>query len=95
MSQAEKEIDPQLKRGKPTIPGYWSVEELATELGVTVRKIQYDIKGNPRLKTQSILKAYKIGPIFLVPEADAVEYIISQRRKSQKKFTNLNRKNVS
>lgn len=58
MSQPEKEIDPPLKRGEPAIPHYWTVEELAAELGVTESKVQYDIKGNPSRNQLPRLKAY-------------------------------------
>lgn len=80
-----EDFDPPLKRKKATIPGYWTVEEIAEELGVTARKIQYDIKGNPQLKKSSPkLKAYRIKLAFLVPDIDALEYIRNYREKKKK-----------
>ncbi len=79
------DFDPPLKRKKATAPYYWTVDEIAEELGVTHRKIQYDIKGNPQLKKKEPkLKAYRIGPIFLIPDADALEYIWNYRQKKKK-----------
>ena len=79
-----EDFDPPLKRKKPTVPYYWTVEEIAEELGVTTRKIQYDIKGNPQQKNSPNLKAYRVGLAFLVPNADALEYIWNYRQKKKK-----------
>ncbi len=80
-----EDFDPPLKRKEATVPGYWTVDEIAEELGVTTRKIQYDIKGNPQLKKSSPkLKAYRIKLAFLVPDADALEYIWNYREKKKK-----------
>jgi hypothetical protein len=83
MSQPEQELDPPLKRGEPTIPYYWTVEELAAELGVTIRKVQYDITGSVQRKHLPCLNAYKVGNAFLVAEADAIQYIIKERLKKK------------
>ncbi len=80
-----EDFDPPLKRKEATIPGYWTVEEIAKELGVTTRKIQYDIKGNPQLKKSSPkLRAYRIKLAFLVPDPDALEYIWNYREEKKK-----------
>ena len=80
-----EDFDPPLKRKEPSVPYYWSVGEIATEVGVTPRRIQYEIKGNPRLKDKSPrLKAYKIGAVLLVPDADALEFIWNYRQRKKK-----------
>lgn len=78
-------FNPPLKRKEPTVPYYWTVDEIAEELGVTERKVQYDIKGNRPIKKNSPkLKAYKVGISFLVPDAEALEYIWNYRQKKKK-----------
>ena len=79
-----QDFDPPLKRKEPTIPGYWTIEEIAAEVGVSVRKVQYDVKGNPQRNKPPRLKAYKAGISFLVPDADALEYIWQYREQKQK-----------
>ena len=80
-----EDFDPPLKRKKPSVPYYWSVDELATEIGMTDRKVQYDIKGQPEKNIPPKLKAYKVGPVFLVPETDALEYIWHYRQRKKKR----------
>ena len=75
-----KNFDPPLKRKEPTVPGYWTIDELAAELEYSIRKIQYDITGNPQRNTPPKLKAYKAGSIFLVPDEDALTYIKQHRK---------------
>jgi hypothetical protein len=75
-----EDFEPPLKRKEPTVPGYWTVEELSEELGVSIRKVQMDIKGNEKPKVQIKLKALKVGPIFLIPDQNAIEYIQQQRK---------------
>jgi len=77
------DFDPPLKRIEPSVPGYWTLEELAKEIGVSDRKIRYDITGYPEHNIEPNLKAYKAGRLFLVPDQAAVEYI--QRHQKRKK----------
>ena len=79
-----EDFDPPLKRKEPSVPYYWTVDEIAEELGVTVRKVQYDVKGNPQRNSPPRLKAYKAGIVFLVPESDALEYIWQYRQRNKK-----------
>lgn len=78
-----EDFNPPLKRNEPTVPGYWTVDEIADELGVTARKIQYDVKGNPRRKVSPNLKAYQVGMAFLVPNSDALEYMWQYRQRKK------------
>ncbi|MGK7950124.1 MAG: DNA-binding protein [Xenococcaceae cyanobacterium] len=75
-----QDFDPPLKRKEPLIPGYWTIDELAAELECSIRKIQYDITGNPQRGTPAKLKAYKAGPTFLVADLDALPYIKQYRK---------------
>ena len=79
-----EDFDPPLKRKEPSVPYYWTTDELAAELGVTDRKVQYDIKGKPQKNIPPKLKAYKARTVFLVPEADALEYIWQYRQLKKK-----------
>ena len=72
-------FDLPLKRKEATVPGYWTLEEIAAEIGMTPRKVRYDVTGRPSHNLNPSLKAYKIGQSFLVPEADALEYIFKHR----------------
>jgi hypothetical protein len=74
------DFDPPLKRKEPCVPGYWTLDELAAELGVSLRKVQYDVTGRPEVNRNPSLKAYKAGPTFLVADADAFEYIQKYRK---------------
>jgi len=78
LSLTPEDFDPPLKREKAAIPYYWTVEELANELGVTIRKVQHDISGD----TKTHLFAYRSGNSYLVPESDALQYIWNFRNKS-------------
>lgn len=79
------DFDPPLKRIEATVTGYWTVEELATELEISIRTVQYLIKGGyPKKIDPAHLKAYKVGPILLVPDTEALNYLW-KRRQSQKK----------
>ena len=78
------DFDPPLKRKKPTVPGYWTVDELSKELEVTIRKVQYDVKGQPQHNIPPKLKAYQVGGAFLIPEADGLEYIWQYRQRKRK-----------
>jgi hypothetical protein len=74
------DFEPPLKRKQALVPYYWTVEELAEELGASIRKVQFDITGNEKLRVRAKLKAIKVGPIFLIPERDAMQYIQQQRQ---------------
>jgi hypothetical protein len=76
-------FDPPLKRKEPTVPGYWTLEEIAAEIGMTSRKVQYDVLGRPEIGLKPSLKAYKVAKVLLVPDKDALEYI--QRYRNRKK----------
>jgi transcriptional regulator with XRE-family HTH domain len=73
------DFDPPLNRKQAAVPGYWTVEELAEELGVTVRYIQYLIKGKPKENKPPQINAYKAGFTYLVADIDALEYIKKAR----------------
>jgi hypothetical protein len=77
------DFDPPLKRKEPTVPGYWTLEEIAAEIGMTSRKVQYDVLGRPKIGLKPSLKAYKVAKVLLVPNEDALEYI--QRYRNRKK----------
>ena len=79
----EKDFNPPLKRKEAKVPGYWTLEEIIIETEFSKRKIQYDITGRPERNRLPILKSYKAGPIFLIPEQDALEYIYKYRRTGQ------------
>ena len=86
LSFTPSDFDPPLKRKKPTLPGYWTIEELADELDLGTRRITYDITGYPVKKIQPTLKAYKAGSAFFIPDSDALEYIqVVRKRRSCKK----------
>jgi hypothetical protein len=73
-------FNPPLKRKEPAVPYYWTVDELAEELGVSARKVQMDITGYEKLGIQAKLKAIKVGSFFLITEQDALKYIQQQRK---------------
>jgi hypothetical protein len=77
------DFDPPLKRKEPTVPGYWTMEEIAAELAVSSRKVRYDVTGRAEINLKPSLKAYKIGQSLLVPEADALEYIFKNRTRKK------------
>ena len=77
------DFDPPLKRKEVSVPGYWTLDELAAELGVSLRKVRYDVTGRPEGNKQPSLKAYKAGPTFLVADADAFEYIKKYRERKK------------
>ncbi|MDV3002731.1 MAG: hypothetical protein N5P05_004386 (plasmid) [Chroococcopsis gigantea SAG 12.99] len=79
ISLTPDDFNPPLKREKPTVPYYWLVEEIATELGCSTRKVKYDITGRSESNRPPILKAYKAGALLLIPEEDALLYIKKNR----------------
>ncbi len=82
VSLKPEDFDPPLKRKEPTVPFYWTLDEIATELGCTTRKVLYDVTGRPQRNRPAILKAYKVGSSLLVPEQDALSYIQTYRSKN-------------
>lgn len=80
MTLKPEDFDPPLKRKEPIVPYYWTVEELANELGASIRKIQLDITGSEKQRVRARLNAIKVGTIFLVPDKDALEYVQQQRK---------------
>lgn len=84
MVRNPSDFDLSLKRKEPTVPYYWTIDEIAAELGVTGRKVQYDVKGNPQRNTPPKLKAYQVGMAFLVPDSDALEYIWQYQQRKKK-----------
>ena len=75
------DFDPPLKRKEATIPGYWTIEEIANEIGVTPRRIRYDITGRPETNLKPSLEAYRIGKSLLIAEQNALEYIQRRRKR--------------
>ncbi len=78
-----EDFDPPLKRKEPKVPGYWTLEEIGSEIGMSSRKVQYDVLGRPESGLKPSLKAYKVARVFLVPDKDALQYI--QRYRNRKK----------
>jgi hypothetical protein len=78
-----EDFDPPLKRKEPTVPGYWTLEEIAAEIGFGARKVQYDVTGRADINLKPSLKAYKAGLTFLVPDDEALAYI--QKYRNRKK----------
>jgi hypothetical protein len=83
MVRNPSDFDPPLKRIELTVPGYWTIDEIAAELGVTGRKVRYDVTGRPEHNLEPSLKAYKIGQSLLVPDADALDYIFKHRTRKK------------
>ena len=83
MVRNPSDFDPPLQRKEANVPSYWTLEELAKEIGVSQRKIRYDITGYPEQNIKPNLKAYKAGRLFLVPDQAALEYI--RRHQKRKK----------
>jgi predicted transcriptional regulator len=75
-----EDFEPPLKRKEAAVPYYWTVEELAEELGVSIRYVQYLIKGNPKKGIRIRLRAYKAGPTFLISDTEALEYLWAVRQ---------------
>jgi transcriptional regulator with XRE-family HTH domain len=83
MTIKPEDFEPPLKRKEAAIPGYWTVEELAEELGVSIRYVQYLVKGNPSRKTLPKIKSYKMGLGYLIADQEAINYLW-QARQSRK-----------
>lgn len=74
-----------LSRSDATLPGYWTTEELAREIGVGHRTILNDINGRPDRNQPAILRAYQHGKYFYIADRDAVPYIAMRRNKIRKR----------
>jgi transcriptional antiterminator len=77
------DFDPPLQRKEPSLPGYWTLEEIAAELGISTRRVGYDITGYPEKNIQPILKAFRVGRILFVTDEDALEYIKRYRERKK------------
>lgn len=80
MTIKPEDFDPPLKREEAAVPGYWTVEELANELKVSIRYVHYLIKGDPRRKTPTRLKAYNAGKSLLIADQDALQHLWTARQ---------------
>jgi AraC-like DNA-binding protein len=83
MTIKPEDFEPPLKRKEAAVPGYWTVEELSEELGVSTRYVHYLIKGNPKRRMYPQLKAYNAGTNLLVADADALSYIQKARSRNK------------
>jgi hypothetical protein len=78
-----EDFNPPLQRKEPSLPGYWTLEEIAAELGISTRRVGYDITGYPEKNIQPILKAFRVGRILFVTDKDALEYIKRYRERKK------------
>ncbi len=78
-----EDFDPPLKRKEPSLPGYWTLEEIATEVNLSTRRIGYDITGYPKKNIEPNLEAFKVGRILFISDENALEYI--KRHRERKK----------
>ena len=78
-----EDFDPPLKRKEPSLPGYWTLEEIAAELNVSPRRVGYDVTGYPKRNIKPNLKAFRVGRILFITDENALEYI--QRYRNRKK----------
>jgi len=81
VSLKPEDFDPPLKRKEASVPGYWTVKELAEELEISPRYVQYLITGNPRNKLSPQIKAYKADSAYLFADEDALAHIQKTRIK--------------
>ena len=79
MALSPDDFSPPLKRTEPSVPGYWTVDELAEELQVSRRYIHYLISGNPKRGVRIRLKAYNAGKSLLIADQDALHHIFDVR----------------
>ncbi|MGK7958425.1 MAG: DNA-binding protein [Crocosphaera sp.] len=78
-----EDFDPPLKRKEPSLPGYWTLEEIATELNISSRRVGYDITGYPKKNIEPNLKAFKVGRILFISDENALEYIKRYRERKK------------
>jgi plasmid maintenance system antidote protein VapI len=74
------DFNPPLKRKQAAVPYYWTVEELAEELGVSTRYVHYLIKGDVKRRVRIRLKAYNAGKSLLIADQDALQYLWEVRQ---------------
>jgi hypothetical protein len=77
------DFNPPLQRKEPSLPGYWTLEEIAAELGISTRRVGYDITGYPEKNIQPSLKAFRVGRILFVTDENALEYIKRYRERKK------------
>jgi len=77
------DFNPPLQRKEPSLPGYWTLEEIAAELGISTRRVGYDITGYPEKNIQPSLKAFRVGRILFVTDEDALDYIKRYRERKK------------
>lgn len=79
-----EDFDPPLKRTEAAVPGYWTVKELAAELEISTRYVQYLVTGNPKTNLPPQVKAYKADAAYLFADEDALAYIMKTRLRRQR-----------
>ena len=72
-----------LQRKEPSLPGYWTLEEIADEIGLSSRTVGYDVTGRPEKNIQPNLKAFRVGRILFVTDEDALDYIKRYRERKK------------
>ena len=77
------DFNPPLRRSKPTVPGYWTADEIALEIGTGSQKVRRDITGRSDSNRKPCLTGYQAGNCWLVPEQEALLYILKRRKVSQ------------
>jgi len=76
------DFNPPLKRKEATVPGYWTIAEIASEISCSVAKVNRDVKGRPDRNLEPTLFARKAGPTYLIPDTHAYHYIAQYRSAS-------------
>jgi hypothetical protein len=77
------DFNPPLKRKEPSLPGYWTLEEIAAELDISPRRVGYDITGYPKKNIKPNLKAFRVGRILFITDENALEYIKRYRERKK------------
>lgn len=78
-----EDFEPPLKRKEAAVPGYWTIKELANELEVSTRYVNYLITGNSKTRLPPQIKAYKADSSYLIAEQDALSYIHKTRLRNK------------
>lgn len=84
MTLKPEDFEPPLKRKEAAVPYYWTIEELAEELGVSTRYVHYLIKGDLKRRIRIRLKAYNAGKSLLIADQDALQYLWEVRQSKKK-----------
>ena len=84
MTIKPEDFEPPLKRKETAVPGYWTVDEMAEELGVSTRYVHYLIKGDLKRRIRIRLKAYNAGKSLLIADQDALQYLWEVRQAKRK-----------